>query len=66
MSEKIPDDFPPQCIEAARMWWGDHKRHVGALIRNASSAYPPTGTDRYRPELWKDSHWAWLDKILKA
>jgi hypothetical protein len=58
---------PPDARIAAANWWRDHQAHVGRLIASREgegSAYPPSGSDRFHPELWKASHWRWFDGIV--
>ena len=47
-------------IDRAMAWWEAHESHVGRLIAGTRAAYPPSGSDKSRPELWKDAHWLWL------
>lgn len=52
-----------QEIETARKWRAQHVDHVVGLVVNAKSAYPPTGSDCSRPELWKGEHWKWFHLV---
>lgn len=47
-------------IARAMAWWEAHETHVGRLIAGTRAAYPPSGSDKSRPEIWKDAHWHWL------
>lgn len=55
----IPADA---CAKATR-WWSDHDAHVRRLLKSEGAiAYPPTGSDVYRPELWRPPHWRWFER----
>ena len=44
-------------------WWDKHKSHVDKLVASRDGrgeTYPPTGSDRFHPELWKAGHWRWF------
>ena len=39
----------------------DHADHVHSLFEDDVTPYiPPSGSDMFRPELWKGIHWAWF------
>lgn len=42
----------------AHEWYVEHRKHVDSILR--SPAYEPSGSDLFRPELWKGNHWAWF------
>lgn len=45
----------------ARAWYEEHRAHVDRMCTAyAGPAYPPSGSDCIRPELWKPAHWKWL------
>ena len=47
----------------AAAWWDKHESHVDWLIASRDDggvAYPPSGSDRFHPELWKAGHWRWF------
>ena len=44
----------------AEAWYKEHKSHVNQLIEESSGSYSPSGSDLYRPELWKSAHWRWF------
>lgn len=53
----------------AAAWWDGHKPHVDRLIKSqegSGSAYPPSGSDQYHPELWKAPHWRWFDGVVNG
>jgi hypothetical protein len=47
-------------VSSAMAWMSEHASHVRGLIADTRMAYPPTGSDRIRPELWKSAHWKWF------
>lgn len=47
-------------IRMAAKWQSQHARIVDALLAEAGEAYPPTGSDVGRPELWEAAHWKWF------
>lgn len=47
-------------IAQAMAWWKAHETHVGILIAGTRASYPPSGSDKSKPELWKAAHWHWL------
>lgn len=53
--------LPPSVVDHAKEWREQHFRHVYKLVHRAASAYPPTGSDAIRPELWKGAHWLWFE-----
>jgi len=50
-------------IETALLWRARHVDHVANLVANAPAAYPPSGSDCSRPELWKGAHWKWFQGV---
>jgi hypothetical protein len=44
----------------AMTWKSDHEEHVGRLTASTGRAFPPSGSDCFRPELWKPEHWNFL------
>jgi len=60
-------DVPYTARLDAGAWWDKHKPHVDRLIASrddGSAAYPPSGSDRFHPELWRAPHWRWLKGTL--
>lgn len=55
--------IPASAIEAAKKWRSKHFTHVLSLVVRGDATYPPSGSDVIRPELWKASHWKWLQEI---
>jgi hypothetical protein len=57
---------PPNTDDAIRAirWYRQHMAHVERLMSSKSGAdsgaFPPSGSDCLRPELWKAGHWRWL------
>lgn len=53
--------FREQDAIAAQTWYAEHKAHVDEMLANCwRLAYPPSGSDRIHPELWKSAHWKWF------
>ena len=46
--------------EKAMEWFQDHKSHVYSLIEKDTPKVAPSGSDMYKPELWKGIHWKWF------
>lgn len=44
----------------AKNWFSCHEKHVKTLIKESSFAVCPSGSDMYKPELWKSIHWNWF------
>jgi hypothetical protein len=50
-----------EILVAARSWYAEHKDHVDRLVSGPDqSSFPPSGSDCYKPELWKSGSWKWL------
>lgn len=48
--------------ERAEAFYAAHRAHVDRLMAGAESqgqAYAPSGSDVFRPDLWKAPHWRW-------
>jgi len=43
-------------------WYNRHKQHVQLVMTESNNAVAPSGSDIYRPELWKSIHWNWLNQ----
>lgn len=44
----------------------DHADHVHSLFTKKTKGIAPSGSDMFKPELWKGIHWAWfLSKRVK-
>lgn len=41
-------------------WFQEHKSHVYSLIEKETAKVAPSGSDMFRPELWKPMHWKWF------
>lgn len=46
-------------IQNAMMFSFMHKRHVRVLTHKEENAVAPSGSDMFKPELWKGIHWKW-------
>lgn len=42
----------------------DHADHVANLIKHTEVAVAPSGSDLFKPELWKAIHWNWFIKNM--
>ena len=40
----------------------DHADHVHGLFEKETPCVAPSGSDLFKPELWKGIHWAWFIK----
>ena len=49
-------------IDLADDWKLKHEKHVWELRKGYKEAYPPAGSDMFRPELWKGAHWNWFEE----
>lgn len=63
--------YDPQPVQekdklCAWRWYEEHRAHVDRLVADCELAYPPSGSDCIRPELWKPNHWKWLLKMTLA
>jgi hypothetical protein len=50
-------------------WWDQHRDHVDKLIASSDGygeAYPPSGSDMFRPALWRAPHWRWLKGTING
>ena len=36
-----------------------HKEHVASICADKENAVAPSGSDLFKPELWKAIHWNW-------
>ncbi len=56
-------ELQAELIAKARNWRNQHLDHVTDLVSVADAEYPPSGSDAFRPELWKGAHWKWLQTV---
>lgn len=68
-----PNDFygvsqeeQTQITQKSIDFYSKHFSHVTDLIKSAEGSYSPSGSDLFRPELWKPSHWRWFKSYLKV
>lgn len=47
----------------ADAYYSAHTQHVDRLINYTEYSYAPSGSDMFRPELWKEAHWRWYFKV---
>lgn len=47
-------------LESGRKWLKAHVEHVRSVLNEGETAYPPSGSDCFHPELWKSGHWRWF------
>lgn len=45
---------------SALQFESEHRQHVKALMSEATNAIAPSGSDLFKPELWKGIHWLWF------
>lgn len=61
--EEFSEKEQAEAFVKAIAWDAEHKMHVIKLVRDAETAkvsYSPSGSDCFRPELWKPAHWKWF------
>ena len=44
----------------AMEFYGNHKEHVTKLIEDSPNQIEPSGSDLFKPILWKGIHWNWF------
>ena len=49
-----------EIYDKAFTWRHDHADHVANLIKEKGPSVAPSGSDMFRPELWKAIHWRWF------
>lgn len=45
--------------ESGEEFLAKHKTHVESLIKDCKYSVAPSGSDLFKPELWKGIHWNW-------
>jgi len=62
--EKLKEEEKKEVYNKAFTWKHDHADHVANLMEREkcllNNAYPPSGSDLFKPELWKPAHWRWF------
>jgi len=58
--KNLSDEEKKQVIDRATSWYREHLHHVIKLVKGQLVAYSPSGSDLFRPELWKSAHWKWF------
>lgn len=61
--ELTPEERIRVELKAARFYKA-HPNHVDTLRHASDLSYPPSGSDLFRPELWKPGHWVWAFENL--
>lgn len=60
----LSDDEREKVLDKAMKWYNNHEEHVDTMIEEIlgkqMKGVPPSGSDLYNPELWKDIHWKWF------
>lgn len=56
-------DSRREVYEKAFTWNHDHADHVANLVYEKGPAVAPSGSDVFRPELWKGIHWRWFFEL---
>lgn len=49
---------------AAEKFFSAHKNHVAEISKDTEHVVAPSGSDLFRPELWKGIHWLWYFKTF--
>lgn len=47
-------------LEKAFEYFCAHPEHIENMMNEVANSVEPTGSDFFRPELWKGIHWCWL------
>lgn len=47
-------------FDNAKKFFIMHKDNIISKVKKSEFAYSPSGSDIYRPELWKEAHWSWF------
>jgi hypothetical protein len=42
-----------------KIYFKRHKKHITDIVSSTMQAFPPSGADVSRPELWKPANWRW-------
>ena len=62
-------DLNPSQVSAVKAqstkWYERNKAHVDSLILESKESVAPSGSDLFRPELWKAIHWRWFLELNK-
>ena len=52
-----------EAVRRGHEWFQKHESHVRNVVMcrsRAAQTVAPSGSDRGKPELWKDIHWLWF------
>jgi len=58
--EELTSREQAKVLITARQWRRAYSFHVDQLLKEEVDPYPPSGTDMFRPELWKPAMWRWF------
>lgn len=60
-AKDLTDQEKLQINNSANHFYARHEKHVDAIRKAAEGAsVAPSGSDLFRPELWKAIHWNWF------
>ncbi len=63
---QLPEHDRRRAIRAAMEWREKHTERVLGLMEDGHLAYAPSGSDIFRPELWRPAMWRWLARQTDA
>ena len=58
--EELDKEKQFEVYNRAFTWRHDHADHVANLLKDCKDKVAPSGSDIFRPELWKSIHWKWF------
>lgn len=57
---QISKEERKQVYNNAHNFLHDHYDYIHNLFDHKTPVVAPSGSDMFKPELWKDIHWAWF------
>lgn len=61
---ELSEEERKQLKDKALSWYKEHQLHVNKLVHGKKIEIAPSGSDMFRPELWKAIHWVWFFKHM--
>lgn len=61
--DNLTEQEKESVLEKAMAWYTEHENHVDQMLELLgvrTKGIRPSGSDMFRPELWKDIHWKWF------